>query len=74
LSVTLEFGLLEDRNAILENLEPPAGARLELEVGVGKVLPELGRQTGGPGLVVSESAVFDRDHHESFSRGLLGGI
>ena len=30
-----------------------------------KCLLELGRQTGGPGLVVSDDAEFDRDDHRA---------
>jgi hypothetical protein len=35
----------------------------QLDVSVRVVLADLGRQTGGPGLVVSDDAVFDRDAH-----------
>jgi len=30
---------------------------------VGVLLPQLGRQTGGPGLVVSDDAVLNSDDH-----------
>jgi hypothetical protein len=62
--VSVELGFLEDGNAVLENFEPAAGARLELNVDARKLARELGRQTGGPGLVVSNCAVFDRDGHD----------
>jgi hypothetical protein len=66
--VSTELGLLEYRNAVLQDLEPTAAARPELDVRARKVLRELGRQTGGPGLVVSKRAVFDRDDHDRCGR------
>jgi hypothetical protein len=62
--VSAELGLLEHRYAVPEDLEPTARARRELDVRAWKIRPELGRQTGGPGLVVSKRAVFDRDGHD----------
>jgi hypothetical protein len=35
----------------------------QLHVGVRVGLADLGRQTGGPRLIVSDDAVFDRDAH-----------
>jgi hypothetical protein len=68
LRVSAELGLLEHGYAVSENLEPAAAARLELDVYAWKVLRDLGRQTGGPGLVVSKRAVFDRDGHDERER------
>ena len=74
LRVSAELGLLEHRNAVLEDLEPTARTRLELDVRAWKSLRELGRQTGGPGLVVSKRAVFDRDRHDDIREVGLKGI
>src|SRR5690348_1268 len=63
LSVPARLRLLVDRHAVPVHLEPSAGAPLQLHLGVRVLLPELGRQTGGPGLVASHRAVFDRDLH-----------
>jgi hypothetical protein len=35
----------------------------QLDLGGGEFLANLGRQTGGPGLIVSDDAEFDRDAH-----------
>ena len=35
----------------------------QLDLGGGEFLADLGRQTGGPGLIVSDDAEFDRDAH-----------
>ena len=44
-------------------LEHAAGRLYQLHVSVGVGFADLGRQTGGPGLVVSDDAVFDRHTH-----------
>lgn len=61
-----EFRLFEDRLAVARDLEPSPARRLELDVGVGKNRPELGRQTGGPGLVASNGAILDFDFHREW--------
>ena len=45
------------------HFEHAAGRLDQLHVGVGIGLADFGRQTGGPRLVVSDDAVFDRDAH-----------
>jgi hypothetical protein len=67
LGVATKLGLLEQRGAVFRHFESPAGAGAKLDVCIGELLCELGRQPGGPGLIVSNRAVFDRDLH----RGLL---
>ena len=58
------YGLLgEDPAPIHLDLEHTAGRLDQFHVGVRVDLPDLGRQTGGPGLVVSDDAVFDRYSH-----------
>jgi hypothetical protein len=50
------------------HLEGAAGAFHQPNPGIGEALPDLGRQTGSPRLVVSDDAVLDRDlHHRSES-------
>jgi hypothetical protein len=61
--MALQLRLLKHGSAIESDLElSPAGWN-ELHPRLGKRLPELGRQTGGPWLVVSNRAVLDRDFH-----------
>ena len=58
------YGLLrEDPAPIHLHLERTAGRLDQFHVGVRVDLADLGRQTGGPGLVVSDDAVFDRNSH-----------
>jgi hypothetical protein len=45
------------------DLEHAARRLGHLDLGVRKGAPNLGRQTGGPGLVVSDDAVFDGHEH-----------
>jgi len=62
-------GLLgEDDPAVHRHLEDPSGGWDQLDVGVGPFPAELGRQTGGPWLVISDDAVLDRDTHEFLER------
>ena len=63
LSVTADLRFLEDRVAVSKHLEPAPARWDQLHARVRKSLLDLGRQPGGPGLVVSERAVFDRDVH-----------
>jgi hypothetical protein len=57
-------GLLrEDATPVDLHLEHAARRLNQLHVSVGVGLADLGRQTGGPGLVVSDDAVFDGDAH-----------
>src|SRR5258708_25141596 len=58
-----EFRLFEDRLPVARDVEPSAARGLELDVGTGKNRSELGRQTGGPRLVTSNSAILDLDSH-----------
>jgi hypothetical protein len=51
--------------AVHFDLENAAGRLDELDLRLRKGLADLGRQTGGPGLIVSDDAEFDRDAHEA---------
>jgi hypothetical protein len=62
-SVPADLRLLEHRRRVARHLEAPSLRRDELDRGVGKVLLELGRQTGGPRLVASDGTVLDGDVH-----------
>lgn len=53
----------EDPTSIHFHLEHATGGLDQLHIGVRVNLADLGRQTGGPRLVVSDDAVFDRDSH-----------
>jgi hypothetical protein len=46
------------------HLEGAAGRFLEFHLQPGKLLLELGGQTGRPGLIASNDAVFDSDLHD----------
>jgi hypothetical protein len=61
--VPLELFFGEDEAAVHDHLEHTAGRLNQLHVGVRECATQLGRQTGGPGLVVSNDAVFDRHAH-----------
>ena len=57
-------GLLgEDAAPVDFHLEHAARRLDQLHVSVGVDLADLGRQTGGSGLVISDDAVFDGDAH-----------
>lgn len=49
--------------AVDVHLEHAAPARDELDLYARQIAPDLGGQTGRPGLVVSDRAVFDADVH-----------
>jgi hypothetical protein len=53
----------EEQLAIEGDLEDAARTRDQGDLERGEFLPELGRQTGGPGLIVSDDAVLDRQLH-----------
>jgi hypothetical protein len=69
LGMTAGLPLREDKQTIGHDLEDPAGAFDKPDRQVGKTLLELGRQPGGPWLIVSDDAVGDLDLH-----GVLGGL
>ena len=58
-----ELGFLEDRRAVDGHLEAAAAAGLQRHLGFGNSLANRGRQTDGPGFVVSDDAEFDVDAH-----------
>jgi hypothetical protein len=57
--------LLKHGRAVDGHLEPSAAAGLQRDVGVRKLFANRGRQTGGPGFVVSNDAELDVDVHRS---------
>src|SRR5688572_30002881 len=63
LGVTSQLGLLKDGLAVVHDFEPPTARRYHLDLCGGKLLTNRGRQTDGPGFVVSYRAVFDRNAH-----------
>lgn len=71
LGMSSELRFLEQRHAVTCHLEPALSGWNQLDPGVGVLVSELSRQTGGSGLVVSKRAVFDRDVHEFPYRGQL---
>lgn len=64
LSMTPKLRFLEDWPTVDGYLEASATRRNQLDRGVGELLLDLGRQPGGPWLVASKGAVFDRDAHD----------
>ena len=57
-------GLLRiDQLAVQRDLEDPARRAHHLDLGVGERAAQLGRQTGGAWLVVSDDAEFDAEVH-----------
>jgi hypothetical protein len=63
LGVASEALLGENAASVDLDLEHASGRLDQLYVGVRVGLADFGRQTGGPGLVVSDDAVFDGDSH-----------
>jgi hypothetical protein len=61
--VAPQFLFREDDGVVHRYVEHTARRLDECDVGVRVSLADLGRQTGGPWLVVSDDAVFDRDAH-----------
>jgi hypothetical protein len=55
------FRFLVDRDAIAHDLESTALRRYHLDFGIGETRPNLSRQTGGSGLVVSNDTILDAD-------------
>lgn len=63
LRVAVQLRLLEDRLAIDEHLKSSPRRRHHLNVGIRVRCTNLGRQTGGPGSVISKGAILDGDFH-----------
>jgi hypothetical protein len=61
--VSAELRFLEYRLAVAEDFEPAAPRWNQINFYTGIVVPELSRQTGGSGLIVSNDAVLDADSH-----------
>src|SRR5260221_1343158 len=61
--VSSEPRLFENRHSIQHHFEPSAARWNQLDLRVRVPLLRLSRQTGGSWLIVSKSAVFDRDLH-----------
>jgi hypothetical protein len=61
--VAPQLFLGEYQPAVHFHLEYAARGLDQVHVRIGKRLSDLGRQTGGPRLVVSDDAVLDRDAH-----------
>jgi hypothetical protein len=64
----------KDHPAVHRHLEDPARGLQQLDLGLRMFTPELRRQTGGAGLVVSNDAVFDTDLHAVVSGKMAGPV
>jgi hypothetical protein len=60
-----KHGLLEHRPAVHGHFKPSAAAGLQRHLGLRKMLTNRGRQTDGPGFVVSNDAELNFDVHRS---------
>jgi hypothetical protein len=69
--VPIQLRLLEDRRAVTVHLEASATRRQQSDFGLGIRGTNLGRQTDGPGFVVSERAVLDADLHAVRVEGVV---
>src|SRR5688572_32547670 len=69
LGVASKPRLLKDGLSVARHFEPPAARRYQLDLCRGKLLTNRGRQTDGPGFVVSYRAVFDGNAHGRVARG-----
>jgi hypothetical protein len=63
LRVAAQLRFLINRNTVDCHLKSAAARRNHLDRRLGITLPQLSRQTGGSGLIVSNSAVLDPDRH-----------
>ena len=63
LRVAPERLLGENEATVYRHVEHAARGLYQAELGIGKGLFQLSRQTGGSGLIVSNDAVLDRDEH-----------
>ena len=63
LGVAFQLLLGEEQSTVHHHFEHAPRRLQQLDVGVWESATQLGRQTGGPGLVVSNDAVFDRHAH-----------
>jgi hypothetical protein len=70
--MALEGALGEHENTILHDFEHTSTPLQQLDRCVGICFPNLGRQTGGPGFVVSNDAVADTDVH--VGRGVVSVV
>ena len=71
LGMAAELRFLEDGRPIPKHLESPPARRNELHLFIGKGISDLRRQTDGAWLVVSNRAVFDRDHRRFVALPLI---
>jgi hypothetical protein len=58
--------LREDEDAVALHVEDAAASLEKVDLRVGVARADLGSQTGGPRLVVSDDAISDRDVHVRF--------
>ena len=65
LRVAAQSLLGENAPSVHFDLERASRGLDQLDLGGGEFLANLGRQTGGPGLIVSDDAEFDRDAHDA---------
>jgi hypothetical protein len=73
--VATQGTLGEHQAAIYRDLEHATGRLDQAYIRIRKRLLELGRQTGGPGLIASDDAEFDSDLHVPVSvrgRSVIG--
>jgi hypothetical protein len=63
--MSAELGFFEDGDAVSRDFESAATRREQRDIGIGKTLSNLRRQTGSASFVASHRAVFDRDLHGS---------
>jgi hypothetical protein len=62
--MTAELPLREEQGTVACHFENASASVQEVDFCVRVLGPNLGRQTGGPGSVVSNDAVADRDVHD----------
>jgi methyl-accepting chemotaxis protein len=66
--------LREHQRPIHRDLERPARRVDQAHLGAREGVPQLGRQTGGPGMVVSDDAVLDTDPHAALPIGATSEV
>jgi hypothetical protein len=67
MSMPVQLRFLKNRDAVARNLEAAAPGRDQIDLDVRPSFFQLRRQPGSAWLVVSKSAVFDRDFFHRFA-------
>ena len=71
LGMTVQLVLGKNQLPVQRNFENATGSLHQAQFDAGILSPNLGRQTGGPGFVVSGNAILDAYQHRPSSSGYI---